>query len=433
MTMKWHTTPPEVLVVGAGPVGIMTAIVLSKHDIPVRIIDQAGGPCSYSYALALHHRTLKLLQSFDLLEDVLKLAHPVERIHLHLDGGGEQKIDLNALRTDPHIPYLVTLPQASLENLLLEKLTEYSVNVNWSHRLAQLKLETDSASGLIERMEDRMTGYAFAHFESTVAAERRFQVPWIIGCDGWKSTCRERAGIGWITEGPDSEYAVFEFETKSAISNEMTVGLTDGLINVCWPLDSRHCRWSFELAHQSDEHKEREKEREMVQLGQYRFTCPEVSALAQYLRHRTPYWQNPPENLFWRMIVPFGRGVAEQFQEKRCLLLGDASHVTAPGGVQSMNSGILEAARVGELLAAVITGELPETSVSDLQAATQCAWEKRLNMGTDIHLKDASDHRLGGYLHKLFESLPASDEDLVKLSSVLGLQLPESSEQMLSG
>src|SRR4051812_8294061 len=71
---------PEVLVAGAGPVGLMAALALAEQGIQVQIVDQEKRPAARSYALALHPQSLRLLDEVGLADELLERAHRIERL-----------------------------------------------------------------------------------------------------------------------------------------------------------------------------------------------------------------------------------------------------------------------------------------------------------------------------------------------------------------
>src|SRR3954453_2872204 len=100
---------PDVLVVGAGPVGLFAALSLAKQGVPVQIVDTGMWPCAHSYALALHPESLRLLQEMDLLDEVLDRAYPVRRIGL-FDGPKRRSEILLGAPADP-TSCMAVLPQ----------------------------------------------------------------------------------------------------------------------------------------------------------------------------------------------------------------------------------------------------------------------------------------------------------------------------------
>ena len=110
MSRQNHT---EVLVVGAGPVGMLTALLLAESGIRVKIIDQESRTATHSYACALHPHTLKLLGQAGLAADVQKLGHPVDAIAFYEGKVRRAELKLSELLVGS--PGVVVLPQSALE------------------------------------------------------------------------------------------------------------------------------------------------------------------------------------------------------------------------------------------------------------------------------------------------------------------------------
>ena len=132
----------DALVVGAGPTGLVAALSLAKAGLSVEVIDEAWRPAGHSYALALHPRSLHLLD---------ELGWPRRRSSsgrklpsLTLLAGDEPRRSLRCGARDERFPYLLSLPQSGLERLLTDALARLGVKVRWSHRLASLEPDGDA-------------------------------------------------------------------------------------------------------------------------------------------------------------------------------------------------------------------------------------------------------------------------------------------------
>src|SRR3954453_490667 len=107
---------PEVLVAGAGPVGLMAALVLAEQGIQVQIVDQEKRPAARSYALALHPQSLRLLDEVGLADELLARAHRIERLAFY--EGMERRAELDFTALPAEFPYIAVLPQQILEGTL---------------------------------------------------------------------------------------------------------------------------------------------------------------------------------------------------------------------------------------------------------------------------------------------------------------------------
>src|SRR5690348_1923719 len=109
----------EVLVVGAGPVGMITALTLARGGVHVRIIDQASRTASRTYSCALHPRTVSLLESLGLAEEIVAAGQRVQQVAFYGGKTRQADADLTALQSPSGV---VVLSQSALEQLLEERL-----------------------------------------------------------------------------------------------------------------------------------------------------------------------------------------------------------------------------------------------------------------------------------------------------------------------
>ena len=118
----------EVLVVGAGPVGLLTAILLAEAGIEVRIIDREERTTSRSYACALHPRILQLLAGMGLAAPVVEAGRRLETIAFY--DGASRQAEVKLSQLGGAFPFMVILPQNAFESLLEQRLRKLGVAVN---------------------------------------------------------------------------------------------------------------------------------------------------------------------------------------------------------------------------------------------------------------------------------------------------------------
>src|SRR5690606_22973556 len=116
---------PEVLVIGAGPIGLFSALTLARRGVDVEIIDQEWRAAAHSYALALHPSSLLLLEEVGLIEEVLDQAYQVHAIGLYDSNDRKAEVRLSDLETK--YPFVAVMPQSVIESLLVEALDRSGV------------------------------------------------------------------------------------------------------------------------------------------------------------------------------------------------------------------------------------------------------------------------------------------------------------------
>src|SRR6266516_150270 len=103
----------EVLVAGAGPVGMITAILLAENGIRVKVVDKESSTATHSYACALHPGSLQLMEQIGLAEDIIKMGRRVDTVGLYDGKRRRAEIKLSGLAGD--FPFVVVLPQRALK------------------------------------------------------------------------------------------------------------------------------------------------------------------------------------------------------------------------------------------------------------------------------------------------------------------------------
>jgi pentachlorophenol monooxygenase len=417
----------EVLVVGAGPVGLWTALLLAEAGVQVIIIDREERTAARSYACALHPRTLKLFQQVGLLRPVLELGRRVQTVAFY---------DTSARRAEVHLPetlgdFLLILPQDELEKLLEQRLREAGVAVYWNHRFDDLAQEDDAVSVTVEELGGTGTGYIVPHWEATVLHRRSVRAQLLIGADGRHSLVRQRLGLEYQRVGEALVFAAFEFEANAPGFDEIRVVL-DETTNVLWPLLGNKNRWTFQLLHHEQPPQPAEKDRRAV-----RFTSPIVDerirqSVQRVAQRRAPWFSAEIKDVTWCTEVIFEPGLVKSFGRGRCWLAGDAAHQAGPVGVQSMNVGLREGKTLAEKFAKILRDEAPLNSLSAYDREQTAQWRQLLGVAAGLTPGPGADPWLAAHAAMLLPCLPASGSDLAPLAQALNLVLAQN-ELSISG
>lgn len=408
----------EVLVVGAGPVGLFAALSLARRKVRVRVIDSGVWPCTHSYALALHPQSLALFAELGLGDSLLSCAYPVRNIALCDAEGKRAGLSLEGLVDGPSC--LAVIGQEVLEGLLYRALRDAGVKVEWRQELASVADCGDHMEARIDVLEQQSRGYSVAHTEWTVERSYAQAVPFIIGADGHASAVRRALGIPYEETGTSALYAVFEFRSDAVFNNEMRIVMGDNTTDVVWPLPNGYCRWSFELAALTDENSSRWKDRSLV--SHVSFPVLREESLKELLANRAPWFRGSMENFTWRTMVRFERRLAASFGEGRCWLAGDAAHLTGPIGMQSMNLGFFEARQLADTLSRLLRegGDLGE--LRDYGAHARHTWSRLHGAGHGLHATAGAEEWVAARASRLLACLPAHGDVLSNLVRQIGLE-----------
>jgi 2-polyprenyl-6-methoxyphenol hydroxylase-like FAD-dependent oxidoreductase len=392
----------DVLVVGAGPVGLSTALQLAERGVSVRIIDQEHRTSSHSYALVLHPETLRTLFRSGPFRSILRKGATLAGMSLY--EGAERKATLGFPEVDGLLPFALVLPQSVLEGLLEEELARWDVEVEWNHRLTSMKPGADVVDVEIARLDRAAGGYPYARMEWIVDKTYRVQSQYVVGADGYNSFVRRTMGIPYRDLGGAQCFSVYEFDADGGVTDQVRVALNRETTEVVWPLADDRFRFSFQVE----------------DTARHQGTIEELKG---YIRDRAPWFDGEPTGVRWTTAVLFERRLAERFGEGRVWLAGDAAHITGPVGGQSMNVGMLE----GLDLALALDESLrrPESAKPLESYGKRCreTWERLLGVSGSLAPGPNCNPWVGERAERILPCLPASGADLEGLLKALDLEL----------
>lgn len=414
----------EVLVVGAGPVGLFAAVSLAELGIQVEIVDEEWRTAARSYALALHPHTLELLEGLGLAEEVIARGHRIGTTAFY--EGGQRRAEIHYGRLPGKFPFVLVLPQDQLEEILRRRLAERKVKVMWSHRVAELTPGDDDTEVLIEKLGKESTGYGFATTEWVVEKRSVTRAGFVIGADGHRSVVRRALGLGFEKlEEPDL-YAVFEFASGAASGSEVRVVMGPDTTDVLWPLKDGRQRWSLQLTNGETYVEPREKKRLAVQVGKGAYPYLGETELVDLLARRAPWFEAAVRKVSWSVAVRFEHRLAEAFGRGNVWLAGDAAHLAAPLGMQSMNLGLIEAHELTQSMARILRIKASRELLASYGRERRRHWRWLLGLEGGVAV-DGAGEWVRDHAARILPTIPASGVDLERLLAQLDLepQLPE--------
>lgn len=413
-----RTQRTEVLVIGAGPVGLFSALQLTNADIDVTIIDRESGPAAHSYACVLHQSTLALLDQHGLIDEAIEVGQRIDTLGFYDEATRRAELRLSELHAA--FPFLLVVPQSWLEEALERKLAEQGVDVRWNHRLDSLEPGPDEERAIIEQFGSTALGYVVPHWEQVVQKRFPIESSFIIAADGPESTARSCMNIDFETFGKPASFLIYEFETDRPLENEARIVMGPDSTDALWPLSETRCRWTFEML-PVNPHEFPPKDRESFVFTECD-TDDNIRLCAQQaIRIRAPWFNNGVKEIIWRAPVDFQRHLVRSFGHNGRWLVGDAAHQTLPHTSQSMNAGLHEAKMLTDAIHRILR-QNASTSLLDVYAEhTRETWKQLLDPET-LTSHAAVDPWIARHSKNILSCLPATGDDLVRAAEQLHLQ-----------
>lgn len=391
---------PEVLVVGAGPVGLVAALFLEGYGVPVDVIDMHQRTSQHSYALAIHPRTLRILDEAGISDQLIAAGRRVTTVAYYAGPDRRAEIDYSALAS--RHPYLLVLRQSLLERTVEEALRQTNLKVRWGHRLQSLDASGGTLRADVARLDQVATGYPVARNEWVVVGSETIRPAYVIGADGYDSAVRRMSGIEMEEPGAGQIFSVYEVEAAGELPAEVRVILDPDLTSVYWPLEDGRCRWGFQI-HDASGHE------------------ASMDRLSELIAARAPWCTAQPTRIYWSTLALFEPRLARSFGAGGVWLAGDAAHQAAPVGVHSLNSGLVEARELATRMSQILREGGAATLLQEYATGTHEAWRGLLGAGRDVRALPGADPWVRDARARIVASIPASGGDLEPLLGQIGL------------
>jgi 2-polyprenyl-6-methoxyphenol hydroxylase-like FAD-dependent oxidoreductase len=391
---------PEVLVVGAGPVGLVAALFLHRHGVDVDVIDMGARTTQHSYALAIHPRTLRILDEAGLAEKLIAAGRKLTKVAYYTGRERRAEVDYSSLASDH--PYLLVVRQSTLESAVAEALRAQKVKVLWGHQLQALSADDGIIQAKVATLDQVAAGYPIARSEWMVTRSETIRPAYVIGADGYDSAVRRMSGIEMEEHGAAELFSVYEVEAAGALPAEARVILDPDLTSVYWPLEEGRCRWGFQIRNASDH-------------------TATLDRLEQLIAARAPWFTARPSVIYWSTLGLFERRLARSLGSGGVWLAGDAAHQAAPVGVHSMNSGLVEARELAARMSAIRREGRPPSLLDEFAVETHEAWQRLLGDGEKVRALPAADAWVQQTRARIVGCVPASGDDLEALLGQVGL------------
>lgn len=327
----------DVLVVGAGPTGLVLAAELHRHGLSVRIVDKAAGPTVWSKAQAIQARTLELLEQLGIVDRFLMRGQLLHTLSMYTrDGKRLFKVEIGDI--DSAYPFMLSLPQRDTEELLIEYLQELGITVERHVRLSDLKQsETEVTAQLIH------TSAADRPGSPRPESQEQVRAAYVVGCDGSHSTVRSLLGIDFV--GSTYLRRILHADVRIDWPLQHAENEVVGMVSEAGPLGA------FPLPPRPEQPDERRYRLVAFDAG----LAPTLENFQYLLQTRGPVGAQLSAPL-WMTEHSVQCRLAGRFADGRVFLAGDAAHTHSPVTGHGMNAGMQDAFNLAWKLALVHKG-----------------------------------------------------------------------------
>ncbi|MQS13150.1 FAD-dependent oxidoreductase [Streptomyces kaniharaensis] len=323
MTAK--PTVTDVLIVGAGPTGLLLAGDLAAAGVSVTLLEKRAAESNLTRAFAVHARTLELLDARGLADELIATGRPLTSLRMFNRFG----VDLAALPT--RFPFVLITPQYNVERLLHERAEKAGATILRGAEVTGLRQDAD--------------GVTLETADGTTHRAR-----YAVGTDGVRSAVRDLLGIPFPGESVVDSVVLADVRLEREPEDFITVGANDAGFAFLAPFGDG---WYRVIAW--DRH-ERVPEGTVPSLEQ--ITAITKAALGEdYGLH----------DARWTSTFHSDERQVPNYRSGRVFLAGDAAHCHSPAGGQGMNTGLQDAANLSWKLAAAVRGRATDALLDTYQ------------------------------------------------------------------
>lgn len=312
----------DVVIVGAGPTGLMAACELALAGASCTLVEQRARESNITRAFGLHARALELLDARGMADQLVARGHPLRTVH----PAYASTVDFG--RLDTRYPMLLIVPQSGTEQMLHDRALELGVRIRRGAKVTGLTQHEDSA---------RLRLDAGAELEAS----------YVIGADGAHSIVRDLIGVGFAGQAYDLPMLLADVRLPDGAEPPITQVSAEGAV-VVLPFGDGWFRVGACLLRQPESEPD---------FAQIRSAFNRIAG--------TDYDMSEPR---WFSQFIAQRRQARSYRSGRVFLAGDAAHVNSPIGGQGMNTGVQDAFNLGWKLAAATNGWAPTWLLDTYQA-----------------------------------------------------------------
>jgi len=320
------TQSNDIIIVGAGPTGLMLANQLMRFGVDYIILDQKSGPTDQSRALVVHSRSMEIYEQLGLSDKIIADGQENDGIEFYKNGKLSASVTLvNTDEKSSPFPFLMMYEQSKNENLLYDNLLANNKNVQWNTVINSIEKENDSYILKTTQGNNDVT----------------YQCKYLLACDGSKSIVRDFSQVPFVGGTYLNVFYVADTHANAGISpKKLSLFLTKHSVTLLFPMK-----------------------------GEYHFRALGILPKEYYNRTEIPFQEildkaktemKIPVEFYdtnWHSTYKLHHKKVVHFNKDNIFFVGDAAHVHSPAGGQGMNTGLQDAYNLAWKLALVQKGK----------------------------------------------------------------------------
>src|SRR5215207_3711624 len=340
----------SVVVVGAGPTGLMLAGEMALAGVSCRILERRAEESNLTRAFGVHARTLEVLDMRGMADEVLPQGLRVPEVRPHL-GKVQLRLDLN--HPESRFPYVLIVSQARTEKVLEARARALGVDIVRGAEVVGLRQDDSGVEVMVDGPDGTPTERA----------------DYVVGCDGAHSAVRRLLGIGFVGASYDTHIMLADVRLSEELPTAVNAYVgRDGVVL----LPTFGGDWHRAVIW--DRHREHIPLDEPLGIDEVRDSLRRIAGTDLGVKE-----------MRWSTRFLSERRQAEGYQVGRVFLAGDAAHVHSPLGALGMNTGIQDAMNLGWKLAAEVHGWAPPYLLDSYQAERHPVGREALRVTDLLH------------------------------------------------
>jgi 2-polyprenyl-6-methoxyphenol hydroxylase-like FAD-dependent oxidoreductase len=309
----------EVLIAGAGPVGLVLACDLARRGVKARLIDKNAGPTDLSKAIGVHARSLELLQDLGVVDQAIRRG-AVQRSAV-IYSGEHKLVELDLDKLDSPYPMLLDLEQGETERLLVENLETLGSHVDRNTELLSFEQDADGVT---------------ATLQSGSGTQETCRAAYLVGCDGAHSAVRHALQLTFDGEAYPMNMLLADVHLDWELPSDRIIldFARDGLLFAA-PISGGRARVLGDIPDDVTE--------------------ITIEVVRDFMNARSPVPVKVSDPV-WMTTFRISERQVDRYREGRVFVAGDAAHIHSPAGGQGMNTGMQDVYNLGWKLGLAVIG-----------------------------------------------------------------------------